>query len=201
MQFREIYIVICSLFLTGFVFAQNEAIVRDFSADVYNNKVLLSWIMAQGSICNGIDILRSEDAINFEKIGSITGICGSSERDVDYEFTDMFPIKNKKSYYRLDLGGIGFSYIVETEVIDLPQNNYRLSPNPVEDVSILRYDNDAGHEIEVLIYSSNGLLVQQLSSKTDQVKIQADLLDTGVYRFVIMNKETGGAVKGSFVVI
>ena len=92
--------------------AQNEDVIEYLNASEFNGKVLLSWSIMQGNTCNGIQILHSTDSINFSQISSIEGICGSTQQSISYSFTDLSPEKNANNYYRLQLGGLGFSWIV-----------------------------------------------------------------------------------------
>ena len=102
----------------GVAYAQNEDVVLNFSATEFNGKVLLTWSVTQGNTCNGILILHGTDTLNYSQIGSIEGICGSTAEVIKYQFTDISPNVNQTNYYRLSLGGIGFSYPVIVDVID-----------------------------------------------------------------------------------
>jgi len=99
--------------------AQNHPILGKFSISENNGDVYLSWSIIAGSSCNGIQIYRSIDSINFSQIGDIPGVCGSVDFTQTYDFTDNNPVKNKVNYYRLELGNQDFSQIVSIEIIDI----------------------------------------------------------------------------------
>jgi len=71
------------------------------------DRIILQWTIKKGSSCIGIGIFRSTDAINFEVIGEIKGVCGSTEFAQAYHFIDENPIKNKTNYYVLEMGFSG----------------------------------------------------------------------------------------------
>ena len=182
------------------VSAQNEDVISNLSADEINGKVLLTWSIKQGNTCNGINILRSTDSVNFIFIGSINGVCGSSQEELPYEFTDLDPEKNKRNYYRLSLGGIGFSWIVSSEVIDVTSNNYLLRPNPIVDSSELHFKNDASNIIEFIVYDNMGNKVKSLTTIEKKIILQQQDYKSGMYFFVLINATHNNKISGRFVV-
>jgi hypothetical protein len=70
------YFIISLSFVFGFS-AKSQTILSDFDIDQSNGKVLLAWTIKSGSICNGMQIYRSKDSIDFVLIEDIQGVCGS----------------------------------------------------------------------------------------------------------------------------
>jgi hypothetical protein len=194
------FIAFVFLFFTLSSFGQNEDVIGGFTATEFNGKVLLSWAVKQGNTCNGIQILRSTDSVNFSPIGSINGICGSTQGDTPYEFTDIAPIKNAINYYRLNMGGIGFSVIVSAEVIDIAENNYLLRPNPIETNSELHFQNDASNTVVVSIYDLNGNLHSRIETIEEMILLSSDSFEAGPYFFVVEDLVRNTQVRGRFVV-
>jgi len=188
------------LLLQYCAFGQNEDVIGDFSAEEVNGKVFLTWYIKQGETCNGIQVLHSLDSVNFQQIGSIEGTCGSIEQAVPYDFTDLFPEKNAINYYRLNLGGVGFSKIVQAEIIDIASNNYLLRPNPVTSKSELHFKNDGSHLIELMIYTNEGKFVHRIETTNELIILKKDNYYRGVYLFTLNNTTTGSQVKGRFQV-
>lgn len=180
--------------------AQNEDVIGYFNASEFNGKVLLTWSIKQGNTCNGVQVLRSTDSINFAPIGSINGVCGSTLEEVPYELTDVNPIKNERNYYRLSLGGIGFSWIVSAEVIDISSNNYLLRPNPISDSSELHFQNDASNTIEISIFNQSGVRVKAYSTIEEKVVLSKSDYSKGVYFFTIIDSVGDSKVTGKFLV-
>lgn len=194
--------IFLSLFLTSFgVLAQNESVIPYFRASEFSGKVFLEWEIQQGNTCNGIDILRSTDSLNFQWIGDIEGICGSTEESVRYTFTDNSPLLNSINYYRLNLGGVGFSWIINLEVIHLGAGNYALFPNPVVSTSELHFDNDQGKKVTLSIIDFSGKEVQSYETEGEFFTIASNEFEQGKYLFEIRDKESSEQmVQGTFVI-
>lgn len=181
-------------------FGQNEDVINGLNASEFNGKVLVTWSIKQGNTCNGVQILRSTDSINFTQIGSIEGICGSSAEEIQYSYTDLNPIVNTINYYRLSLGGVGFSWIVQVEVIDVGEENYDLNPNPITAESTLYFNNDLGKLLTISFYDSNGQLSSELSTTSESLKIIEVQLESGIYFFTISESNSESIVKGKLLV-
>ncbi|MBK7247105.1 MAG: hypothetical protein IPI05_05505 [Flavobacteriales bacterium] len=52
------------------------------------NGVLVNWTIHGGSTCDGQDVERSTDSVNFVMVHRIQGICGSSESSTPYTWFD-----------------------------------------------------------------------------------------------------------------
>lgn len=189
-----------SLFFTLSSLAQNENVVSGLTASEFNGKVLLTWAIKQGYTCNGIQLLRSVDSVNFSPIGSINGVCGSTLEEVPFEFTDLSPEKKKVNYYRLNMGGIGFSVIVGVEVIDITVNNYLLRPNPINHSTELHIQNDAHQLITINVYAENGELHQSLETTEEVLFLSNQDFTSGIYFFEIRNSVDGTSLNGKLVV-
>ena len=180
--------------------AQNEDAIEYLNASEFNGKVLLSWSIMQGNTCNGIQVLHSTDSINFSQISSIEGICGSTQQSISYSFTDLSPEKNANNYYRLQLGGLGFSWIVSVEVIDFGMNTSIVRPNPLSKTSELLFDNEANFEVFISVYSSSGVLVNMQSTVSEQILLEKSKYTAGLYHYVLTSEESGVFGTGKFVV-
>lgn len=194
--------VLFGLFLSLFLFsyAQNENVVGNFSVSELNEKVLLTWSIKQGHTCNGIQILRSTDSINYTPIGSINGVCGSNQSDTPYEFTDLFPEKNTTNYYRLNMGGVGFSKVLAIEIIDPGMNSYLLRPNPVFDISELHFNNEAKNDIAFTVFTPNGTAVYSTSTIDEVILLNSSNFNSGFYLFTLVNTTNRSVVNGKFFV-
>lgn len=197
MIFRIKHILLFCLNVT-FGFSQNKEVVPDLSAVEFNKKVLVTWTVNQGNTCNGIDVFRSTDGVNFTKIGDIEGICGSTDASIPYNFTDVFPEKNAVNYYRLKLGGLGYTYVVSIEVLDLNGDNYIVRPNPISDQSELLFGNDGSKEAVLRVYNSHGVLVYQQSTITEKFNITKSMFTSGIYYFEIETIKR--KIQGKFLV-
>ena len=193
----KLIITILSLNICA-LFAQNEDVVLFFSADEFNKNVLLTWTISEGNTCNGIDIFRSIDGANYTKIGDIEGICGSGVESIDYSFTDNFPEKNVFNHYRLSLGGLGYSYSVKVEVIDIPANSYQIRPQPINEKGLLLFNNNTKKQAELFVFNMNGELVFQRETAESEIKLREMMrFPSGQYSFILMlnEKEITGKIE------
>jgi len=176
-------LVILNVFVA---FGQNEDVVLFFRAEEFNKNVLLNWTISEGNTCNGIDVYRSLDGVNFSIIGDIEGICGSGTEPIDYSFTDIFPETNGSNYYRLSLGGLGYSYIIKINLIDIPINSYLIVPQPITASSQLFFNNDLSKSAELKIYNYLGELIFAGTTNTAKFELGSLLNEqSGIYQFTI----------------
>ena len=145
-------------------------------------------------------ILHSTDSVNFTQVESIEGICGSSQAQIEYDFTHLDPEKNVVNYYRLSLGGIGFSWIVSAEVIDLGVNKVLLRPNPIAEGSELFFDNETNSLINLRIYSSAGILIKSEQTTSELFILNGSEFESGMYFYTINPEGINPEVKGRFIV-
>lgn len=187
--------------LIGFTsLSQNEDVINDFSASELNGKVLLTFAIKQGNTCNGVDIFHSIDSVDFTKIGSIQGICGSSQAQIEYDFTHLYPEKNEINYYKLSLGGIGFSWIVSAEVIGLGANSALLRPNPISEGSELFFNNETNALLTLNVYSSAGTLVKLEQTTSEFFIVNASEFESGMYFYSIHPEGIKSEIIGRFIV-
>lgn len=185
----------------GVVHGQNEDVVLNFSATEFNGKVLLTWSITQGNTCNGILILHGTDTLNYSQIGSIEGICGSTAEVIKYQFTDVSPNVNQTNYYRLSLGGIGFSYPVSVDVIDAGNEQYIVTPNPVFDESELIFNNENQEEVTITFFNVRGEIVDETTTSQQSITIKQEKFKQGVYFFVLKSDGAMPSFSGKFSVI
>ena len=198
---NKFLLLICS-FLCGVSvsFAQSNPILARFQVSETNGTVFLSWAITQGSTCNGIQILRSTDSINFIGIGSIPGICGSTSFEQPYNFIDENPVKNKANYYRLSLGGSGFSEILSVEIIALENNGYQIRPNPITANALIYFSNEKNQEHQLVVSNLRGNKIFTATTKQNFFELNTASISSGVYAFTISLTGDTPKAKGKFVV-
>lgn len=192
-------IVLTLLSLTGRS-QEADQYLEDFLAVQQGENVFLRWTIKAGYTCDGTRIQRSESAAGFEKIGEIPGVCGSPDASITYDFRDTVPNYNKMSYYRLEMGVLGFSSPVFVEVIKLNDEGYSVNPNPVVDVSEILFDNPDNESHEVCLINTKGEIVYNVVTSSNRVQIERSLLPGGTYIFKIL-KGNELKARGKIVVI
>jgi len=173
--------------------------------DKYNvfetgGKVYISCTISSGNTCNGIDVFRSEDSLAFNNIGNIAGICGSSGSPVTYDFVDAYPIKNKRMYYKLELGGFGYTSIVSILIIDTEEFGFQVRPNPANEKTIIFFENDSQDEFEINLYNSLGKSLFYQTGTTNQFSLNTASLANGLYFFSIGKSLGQNKIVGKLVV-
>ncbi len=199
----KLLILISSFILAqanGVVMGQTGPIVDNFKVVKSGSQVLLSWRMLAGNTCNGITIYRSTDTTNFEQIGQIPGICGSTVESIRYMHTDISPILNSKNFYRLEFGGLGISDILAIDIIDLGTNGYQVWPNPVWTEAKIYFNNDEGFEHQINLYDLNGKHVYSSNTDNDYFLLRPTNLVDGVYVFTISNPGSPPKIQGKLLI-
>ena len=177
-------------------YPQKQEILENFKVFETNGQVLLNWQIVQGSTCFGIGILQSTNQLDFTEIGHIPGVCGASNDPLGYQFIDSNPIKNQFNYYRLNLGGYGYSEILAIKIIEEPRIDLQFFPNPVVSTSKLYFENknDATHFL--FIYNLAGSIVATLSTNLDYYTISNDDFTSGIYFFLLKSSSNNLLSKG-----
>ncbi len=102
-----------------------------FTGQRVDKKTILKWSTAQEENSSHFDIERSNDAINFKKIGNQKSI-GNATSKTDYSFADNAPSKGT-NYYRLKQwdndGKFSFTKVVSV-VFNPSGNGFAIYPNP-----------------------------------------------------------------------
>jgi len=168
--------------------AQEDAIYDDFIGVAQPSEIQLRWVILGGQTCNGTFIERSSDTINWYLVGDIQGVCGSSSAPVAYNFIDDAPLSNAINYYRLELGGRGYSNIIKVPYYDFDSRGYVLFPNPASEQTSLFFQNSDNEPYLIKLTDSRGLPVKEISGKGNDCSIVLSDLAAGNYVFNIIRK-------------
>ncbi len=174
----KIFQFILFLFLLNVapVWSQSHYILDNISAIKDKNRVIINWTIKRGNSCIGIGIFRSVDRTNYELIGEIQGICGSTEFAQAFHFIDENPVKNKTNYYVLELGFSGKTEPpLEVEYIDFGENQSKVIPNPIASYGFIYFDNPNNELHKLFIFDAIGKRVWD--SKTNGDKFPISLTD------------------------
>lgn len=192
---------ICTILLFSSIFYGHlhaQVTMGRFSAQRYQDKIVLSWDIKAGSFCNGIDIERSTDGIGFTRVGDIAGVCGDPDFDITYQYLDEHPVHNAVNYYRLLLGNQDYSDTVFVQFIQF-DSEWKIFPSPASSSSILVLKNPPTGAFILKIWDNNGRIMHELpESYGEQISLSTITLQTGAYHFSI---EQNGKrqLTGSFV--
>ena len=193
---------LCVSFLIAFGYNVNtQTILGDFDIDQSNGKVLLAWTIKSGSVCNGMQIFRSKDSVNFVLIEDIQGVCGDLSSSVSYTYTDQTPILNNYNYYKINFGGLEDSNILGIEVINILSNSYLLKPNPVTGASDLYFENDNQSEVVLKVFDDFGDVIYIEETQANKFTLDSTSFSSGMYYFSLENKTTRNVINGKAVIL
>ena len=159
-------------------------ILNSLEAYKQPNGVLVRWIVAGGDQCQGTRIYRSLDELNFEQIGYIDGICGSTDGEETYSFFDSVPHPNTYNHYRLELGFQGVSTMVTVFFEDFGNNDYSLFADYANGNYRILFSNDLKNEAVLEIYDRFGKAVYGDMSTSSDIQFQTVGWRNGLYIFL-----------------
>lgn len=168
---------------------QADAVLSKFFATPLDETVFLRWTITAGNTCSDTYVERSDDGISYERIGLIGGICGSPDQSITYEFTDSFPLVNRTSYYRLELGYYGYTSPQIVTYIKYNEQGFLLAPNPFSESARLVFENKDGDEHWLQIIDMQGRTVQELETTGNEFIVQRLEMNSGIYFFRVSNGE------------
>lgn len=157
------------------LYGQSHYLLSKLEATRHENRIILSWTIKQGGSCFGIGIFRSTDNNEFEKIGEITGNCGSSENEQNFIFIDDNPVKNMINYYVLEMGFSGKTNPpLKAEFFDFDKNISKVIPNPFKDSARILFINPDFTAYTLYIFDESGKLLKTAISKGDFFILSSD---------------------------
>ena len=186
-------------------FAQSDpghSILNYFRINLSGDQVYLSWEISGGNTCNGINIYRSTNDTDYVKIGDIAGVCGSLDFPQSYNFIDDDPVSNAYNYYRIELGVQGTSNSISVHYIDLENSDYVLYPNPVEENSVIYFDNPDNLSYDYRVYDMQGNLITSLviTQGSEFPVGNAVLNQKGMYLFQLISEDNTNIITGKLLV-
>ncbi len=179
--------------------AQGSPLLGKFSATQHQGQVNLYWQILQGNSCNGIQIYRSSDSLQFERIGYIPGICGSDFEDTNFYFTDSFPNHSTVNYYYLELGTVGVSETISLLVFS-SNDSYRVQPNPAQDQTTIYFNHIDVGEYALRVYDVRGALVEQSLTTNDYFDLDVSGWPAGSYMFTVSLEKDAPFIQGQLIV-
>jgi hypothetical protein len=197
---RVFLTIACFFLLSLSTKAQNAPMYQNFTANVKDGIVRLDFTLVTGATCNGIQIYRSKDTLNFIEIGEIPGSCGSPTEPLPYTYIDYNPIKNAKSYYKLDFGGLLLSYFVSVEIIDLNSGKTEVRPNPSNQLAQIYFENIKRELRYIQIYNTYGQVVGSFETNENSIQVNTLSFQSGIYSFTVSNSQNAVLIQDKFVV-
>ncbi len=189
-------VFIFSFFILMCSNSESQSILADFNIDLSSGQVLLAWTIKSGSTCNGMQIFRSQDSIEYELIEDIQGVCGDLSSPVSYTFTDSEPELNATNYYKISFGGTQESNVLSIDVYNILNNSYLLKPNPVTGISDLYFNNDNQNELVLKVYGDFGDVIYTDTTNNTKFILDRSFFSSGMYYFSCENLNTRNIING-----
>jgi len=166
--------------------------------------ILLNWETKSELNNDYFIILRSENGINFDEIGEVSGM-GNSSSTVNYQFSDDRPLIGT-AYYKLQQvdfdGEISFSQVLRTNFT--LRNTFSLYPNPTNSDINLLLSVDVNTTIYIEVFDVLGKLVlvknQVVLKGTNSVPLDTEMFNEGIY-FCKVTFPNGNLMKQRFMKI
>ncbi len=177
-----------------------QLILNQFDALQVDEGIQITCVISSGNTCVGIDVFRSDDSVNFQLIGDIPGICGSTTNAIRYDFLDENPQINATNYYKLELGGVGFTEVISLTIRDLTANEIRIQPNPAQNQSAIYFSNPSFNTHRLLVMNYAGETLIQQTTTNDFFLIDVTKLPSGVYPILIETETVSQRKSGKLVV-
>lgn len=164
----------------------------DFSAQAQKDRtVVVNWKTAWEKTNQGYVVERSKDLKQFEAVGEVKDVAGSSNTLSSYRFVDPQPYRGT-SYYRLrqvDVDGKSRVFEAKSVVID---GRYGVYPNPVASGEFtLELDEPASAHLH--LYNASGIEISTRKSVLNEVSARvspASKLSSGVYILTVEERGT-----------
>ena len=168
------------------VYAQVDTIFRSFVVEPADNGVLVAFTIKGGITCTGVSVQRATDSVNFSTVHEFIGVCGSLTTDESYSYTDMNPVSNTWSQYRLELGSLGlYSVIRNVRFIDYGTDQVIVFPNPCSENCAVYFYNKTRDTHEVSLFDKTGRLVKTETLTNDRWLVPVQDLTVGIYFYRI----------------
>lgn len=161
-----------------------------FAGRIEKNTAILKWTVTNSRDIKYFEVERSTDGFRFNSVEKIYP-AAESPGSTDFKAIDTIAsLQSANIYYRLKIVGINgkgdFSKVIRLSVGNSQAADFFLSPNPVKDIVSLNVTSAAENQMQVYIYSVNGMLMKTMSSKihkgTNSIKINGLLeWQSGVY--------------------
>ena len=201
MRKRVLIIFINVFLLFSFISSKAQHVnLSNFYLIPNNKEVLLYWTIDSGPTCNGITVWHSSDSVNYEEIGNIGGVCGSSSSATPYNFTDKSPLLNLVNYYKLRLGYAQFTEVKTITLKYTEPGKLYVYPNPSINQAKIEFNNDRNKQFSLTVSNSIGNVIY----KKDGVVESEIFLDTSSWNngsyYITLTDDSGNVLKEKLII-
>ncbi len=166
-------------------------LMGNFSLTNSGTKVIVNWSTYSEQNSNQFEIQRSDDAINFSTIGTISA-SGNSSSTKQYSFTDYYPIIGN-DYYRIKLlsddGNPSYSVVKQIE-ITRPTEMKVIVNNSQNNIKVVMPENSSQSTLRLL--DMQGRIIKTVTNTMQQefMTIETSNVLSGVYIVELISQNT-----------
>jgi hypothetical protein len=179
-------LLVCCLQFQAKIHAQATVIRYEAS---FNQPVILhSWVTAKGSTCSDLTIQASNDLIQFYEIFRYAGICGSTDEELSYSWSQTNADPGQW-YFRIVENGTIYSDTLAVTVFNQTQQ-LQVFPNPTQRLSkILLPNNWNPKEVLYYLYAPDGRRFSPKIVDQNELSIDVSSLTDGIYLLCVQRGE------------
>jgi hypothetical protein len=181
--------------------AQPDPLLEHFSVIKNDGRVLLNWVTRPGTTCEGVDVMRSTDSLNYELIYHYAGICGGPNTAMSYSYLDEHPVSNYRNFYRLELGRVGTTGVRAIEVVDLRNQGYQVRPNPIVATSKVYFDNPNREPYQLFLINTTGIVQAQWETREESIDLKATDFQPAMYFLRIQDSDGKVKAQGKVLIL
>lgn len=165
--------------------AQEHPYIQEYVLQEQDGGIYVSWTIEGGSTCDGLEVQRSLDSLQFTTIHRIDGICGDPAVPRHYDLFDTDPPELTRAFYRIMLGFDGYSSVKAIRYSGLIRSDQRFFPNPVSDLAVLVLNLPRAGRVDLEIFDVHGCLVYARAGESGpQFTMDLGALPSGTYTYV-----------------
>lgn len=150
---------LCFFLFTAFWLPAQDAehpFIESFTLTVQDGRVLVDWVMKGGTSCDGSEVERSLNGVDFVRVHRIEGICGDPTVPVPFSWADEEPVELSTLHYRIVFGSQGRSSTKSVSFDQLVRSEQRFFPSPADASATLLLKVPASAQVDLLIADAAG---------------------------------------------
>lgn len=178
--------------------AQEHPYLAHYALTELSGAIRVEWTLLGGSTCDGQEVERSTDGVNFSRVHRIEGLCGDPAVAVPFQWVDHAPPELSTVSYRIKLGFEGYSSVRSVAFLQLVSTEQRFFPSPMADEATLILNGPGNAPIDLRVFGPDGRLVRAYTGlQGPALRIALPGEAAGAYSY---RAETAGRVfQGRFV--
>lgn len=171
----------------------------NFNTIPLGDSIRLNFTILQSSVtCAGYQIMKGSDSLTLNPIYIYPGICGSTNFNITYNYTDFSPNKLTPNFYQIHIPPNDYSPVKRVDLA-ASFSNLLIYPQPVEDILSVAVSGQKNYYYEISIYDRFGRKKGFGSGNAaEKITLDVSSFSEGVYVFYIVTNSAGN-YRGKFL--